>query len=102
YTTGSVVQFLNEHVPPGGTVFVHDTAAPSWEMLRQDGRLRGDIRPAWSIDSSMFALYHHELHMEKVEYQIWVAYGTSTPAYVGALDGVPVIWVYARPEALRK
>lgn len=98
YTTGSVTEFLNQHVPPGGSVFVHDTAASSWEMLRQDGRLRADIRAAWSIDSSSFALYQHEPHMEKVEYEIWLAYATTTPVFVGAFDGVPVIWVYARPE----
>jgi len=101
YTTGSVTEFLNRHVPPGGRVFVHDTAMSSWQMLQSDGRLRGDMRPAWSIDSSDFALYHHEPHMAKVEYQIWVAYGTTRPAYVATYDGVPVIWVYARPGAAR-
>src|SRR3712207_7813133 len=53
-------------------VFVHDTAIPSWNMLQSDGRLRDDLRAAWSIDGSDVALYHHEPHMGKVEYQIWV------------------------------
>jgi hypothetical protein len=69
-------------------------------MLKRDRRLRDDLVGAWSIDGSDIALYHHEPHMEKVEYQIWTAYGTTTPAFVGAYDGVPVIWVYARSGVL--
>ncbi|MEZ4296779.1 MAG: hypothetical protein R3B70_17565 [Polyangiaceae bacterium] len=42
-------------------------------------------------------LYHHEMHMQGVEYQNWVAYGTVRPDHVAGLDGVPVIWVYRRP-----
>jgi 4-amino-4-deoxy-L-arabinose transferase-like glycosyltransferase len=102
YTTGSVADFLNQHVPPGGSVYVHDTAYPSWEMLRRDGRLRSDITGVGSIDASSFALYHHEPHMGKVEFQTWVAYGTTTPVFIGAYDGVPVIWVYARPDAMQR
>ncbi|HEY6555955.1 MAG TPA: glycosyltransferase family 39 protein [Polyangiaceae bacterium] len=101
YTTGSVTEFLNRHVPQGGRVYVHDTAGSSWQMLVDDGRLRADLRSAWSIEASDFALYHHEPHMGKVEYQIWVAYGTTRPAHVVAHDGVPVIWVYARPGLMR-
>jgi hypothetical protein len=56
------------------------------------------MRAAWSVDSSDFALYHHEPHMGKVEYQIWVAYGTTRPVHVATYDGVPVIWIYARPR----
>jgi hypothetical protein len=97
YTTGKVQDFLNEHVPPNGTVYVHDTALQSWERMRADDRLRRDIHPTLSIAASSFALYHHEPHMARVEHQIWVAYGTLRPAYIATYDGVPVIWVYARP-----
>jgi hypothetical protein len=97
YTTGAVTGFLNERTPPRGGVFVHDTAFQSFQMLVSDGRLRRDIVPAGNIESSTLALYHHEPHMGRVEYQIWIAYGTVQPAYIGTFDGVPVIWVYQRP-----
>jgi hypothetical protein len=99
YTTGSVVAELNERVPPGGAVFVHDTAWESWRMLQRDGRLRGDIRGVFSLEGADAALYHHEQHMAGVEYQIWVALGTTTPAVVRGLDGVPIVWVYFRSRA---
>jgi 4-amino-4-deoxy-L-arabinose transferase-like glycosyltransferase len=97
YTTGSVVEFLNEHVPRYGTVYVHDTAWSSWTMLQHDGRLRKDIRGVGSPAGADAALYHHEQHMEGVEYQIWVAMGTTSPALVAGPDFVPTIWVYLRP-----
>jgi 4-amino-4-deoxy-L-arabinose transferase-like glycosyltransferase len=101
YTTGSVQEFLNQHAPRGASVFVHDTALQSWEMMVRDGRLRSDLRGVLSIDGSSLAIYHHEPHMSRVEYQIWRAYGTQQPVYVGVHDGVPVVWVYARPGTLQ-
>jgi len=59
------------------------------------------VQAAWSVQASAFALYHHEEHMETIEYQIWTAYGTSSPAYIGTYDGVPIVYVYARPGQLR-
>ena len=97
YTTGSVVEELNRRVPRGGAVFVHDTAWESWRMLQRDGRLRPDIRGVFSLEAADAALYHHEQHMAGVEYQIWVALGTTTPAVVKGLDQVPIVWVYFRP-----
>jgi len=97
FTTGAVTDWLNEHVAPGQSVYIHDTAGESWDMLHHDGRLLPHVSAAWSIPSSAFALYHHEEHMETIEYQIWAAYGTATPAHLGVYDGVPVIYVYAKP-----
>jgi 4-amino-4-deoxy-L-arabinose transferase-like glycosyltransferase len=102
FTTGAVTNWLNEHVSPGQSVFIHDTAGDSWEMLHRDGRIAPTVQAAWSIPASSFALYHHEGHMEGVEYQIWSTYGTSSPAHIGAYDGVPIIYVYARPDKLAR
>ncbi len=101
FTTGAVTDWLNQHVGPGQSVYIHDTAGDSWEMLHRDGRLAPHVQAAWSVQSSTFALYHHEEHMETIEYQIWTAYETSSPVYIGEYDGVPVIYVYARPQQRR-
>ncbi len=97
YTTDAVLPYVNEHAPRNATVYVHDTALQSWDMLRQDGRARRDLRPSLAIHQSQFALYHHEPHMQRVEYEVWVDYGTAQPATMGVYDGVPIVWVYARP-----
>lgn len=99
YTTGALAGGLNERAPPGAAVYVHDTALQAWDILRTDGRVRRDLRPTLSLHNSRLALYHHEPHMSRVEYEIWVAYGTRTPALMGSYDGVPVAWLYERPRA---
>jgi hypothetical protein len=98
YTTGSLLDFLNEAAPQSARIYVHDTALQSFEMLRKDGRLRGDLTGTLAIHDSSLALYHHEPHMGRVEYQIWVDYGTTTPSQIATYDGVPVAWAYERPS----
>lgn len=102
YTTGAVQDFINHAAEPRDKVFIHDTAMQSWQMMRRDGRLRKDLRPQLHVSGSELAIYHHEQHMAKVEYQIWVDYGTVTPAHIGAFQGVPVVWVYQRPRPQSK
>lgn len=95
YTTGSVLDVLNA-LPPNSSVYLHDTAWDSWRMLQRDGRLRADLRATGAPSGADAALYHHEPHMAGVEQQIWVALGTTTPAAVRGLDGVPIVWVYLK------
>jgi hypothetical protein len=98
YTTGAVVDYLNEAAPKPARVFVHDTALQSWAMMERDGTLRKGLRPQLGVAGSMIGLYHHEQHMARVEHQIWVDYGTVKPAHIGAFNGVPVVWIYERPR----
>jgi 4-amino-4-deoxy-L-arabinose transferase-like glycosyltransferase len=97
YTTDVLLGEINETAPKNAGLYVHDTALQSFEMLRADGRVRRDVRPTLSIHASQLALYHHEPHMRRVEYQIWVDYGTARPNAMGLYDGVPVVWLYRRP-----
>lgn len=96
YATGAVTGDLNES-PPSTSVYLHDTIPAAWDMLIADGRVRKDLHGLLSIDASNVALYHHEQHMQGVEYQMWTAYGTVRPERIAGLDGVPVILVYRRP-----
>jgi 4-amino-4-deoxy-L-arabinose transferase-like glycosyltransferase len=97
YTTGALTGELNRRAPPEAPVYVHDTALQSWELLREDGRVRADLVGTLALASSELALYQHEPHMRRVEYETWVVYGTVSPVAVGAYDGVPVVWLYERP-----
>jgi hypothetical protein len=98
YTTDAVLDFVNQRAPHKAVVYVHDTALQSFDMLQRDGRARYDLRPTLAIHQSQLALYHHEAHMRRVEYQIWIDYETAAPAAFGIYDGVPVVWVYERPS----
>lgn len=98
FTTGAVTEWLNEKLPSGGRVYIHDTAWDSFRMLQRDGRLSPDLRAVGQPHAAAVSLYHHEEHMQHVEYQMWVAYGTASPSHIGVYDGVPIIYVYSRPE----
>jgi hypothetical protein len=99
YTTLAVAEPMNEAARSGKKrprVFVHDTAIPSFNMMVSDGSLDSKLRPSGAVNSSNFALYHHEQHMSRVEFMIWVDYKTTAPVAVGDHDGVPVVWLYER------
>jgi len=98
YTTGSLEPAVNDLAPPGASLYLHDTALASFAMFERDGRIRPDIKGTLDIASSDLALYHHEPHMRRVEYQIWSNYGSVSPAAVATYQGVPIAWLYRRPR----
>jgi Dolichyl-phosphate-mannose-protein mannosyltransferase len=98
FTTQSASeQYLAEHAPKGATVFIHDTAWDSWGRMIEEGRVRPDLRGVGAPSQAMFSIIHHELHMNEVEYQVWVAYGTRAPVFVVTHDEVPVVSIYRQP-----
>jgi len=102
YETGAIVDWLRKHFPNGGRVYANDTFHSSWEQLRLDGRLPTNIEAEWwGAPSADVAVIEHEQHMDEVEHQIWIAYGTVTPAYVVTLEGAPTLTVYVNPKTTR-
>jgi hypothetical protein len=97
YTTIALASDLKARAP--GRVYLHDMTGGAFDMQERDGTLPRDLYGTYSITDSDLALYHHEPHMERVEYQIWSAYRTATPAAIGAYQGVPVAWMFDRRAA---
>jgi len=94
YTTISLASALTTRAP--GRVYLHDMTPSAWNMHTQDGAWPKSLYGTMSLTDSDLAVYHHEPHMERVEYQIWAAYGTSTPVAIGSYEGVPVVWLFER------
>jgi hypothetical protein len=98
YTTQNASEeYLAEHARKGAAVFIHDTAWDSWARMIDEDRVRPDLRGVGAPHQSDYAIVHHELHMNEVEFQMWVAFGTRAPVYVVAHDEVPVVSIYRRP-----
>jgi hypothetical protein len=98
YTTQDAASdYLNANAPPNASVFIHDTTYDAWARMQGEGRIRRDLRAAFAPHDSQIALVQHELHMNEVDYSIWVAYGTDAPVYVVTHDGVPIVSIYRRP-----
>ena len=98
YTTENAAQaYLDKAAPRGASVFIHDTAWDSWAQMRSEGRVRPDLQASGAPGDAQYALVQHELHMNEVDYQIWVAYGSPSPVFVLRHDGVPFVSIYKRP-----
>lgn len=98
YTTETAAQeYLDRAAPRNASVFIHDTAWDAWTQMQEEGRVRKDLRGAGAPGDAQYALVHHELHMNEVDYQIWAAYGTTAPVYVVRHDGVPFVSIYKHP-----
>lgn len=98
FTTGSLTEWFNRQPEQNAGVYIHDTTPRAFEMLQRDGRLRRDMHPVWQVGEGVFAIVHHELHMNEVDYQIWTAYDSPATAYVVVHDGVPIVSVYRNPR----
>lgn len=97
FTTQSANEYLAREARRHATVFIHDTAWQSWSQMLAENRVRPDLRGVGRPSDAAFSLVHHELHMNEVDYSIWVAYGTTAPAHVVTHDGVPIVSIYRKP-----
>jgi hypothetical protein len=98
FTTGSVVRFLRDKLPDGGSVFLNDTTVGAFEMLKRDGLLPETIRAANTLSEADYVLVHHEHHMAEVDFQAWQAFGSVAPVHVLTYDGVPIVSIYENPR----
>jgi hypothetical protein len=98
FTTRSVVDFLNEKLPDGGSVFIHDTTFGAFEMLKRDGHLHPNIHAAGNLSEADYVLVQYEHHMVEVDFQAWQLFGSVQPAHVLTYDGVPIVTIYEHPR----
>jgi hypothetical protein len=99
-----VLPFLARYAPAAGgravPVYSHD-AQPAWPLYARLGLLPPGLpdagREEGGIARSKIALVLHEKHFARHDYLIWSAYGTTRPAYVLTVAGVPLVSVYVRP-----
>jgi hypothetical protein len=96
FTTGSLIPWFNAYAPQGAGVYIHDTTYESWEMHQRDGWLRPDLHAVWQVGEGHYAIVHHELHMNEVDYQIWMAFQSPRVEHVLTYDGVPIVSVYQK------
>jgi 4-amino-4-deoxy-L-arabinose transferase-like glycosyltransferase len=92
FTTQSLAPYLEKN--PARTIFIHDTAWDSWNRMTAEKRVP-NMQAVGSPSEAQVAIVHHELHMNEVDYQMWVAFGDQ-PDYVLTHDGVPIISAYRR------
>lgn len=98
YASRGALPWLNEHAPQGARVHFHNTTGGAVDMYRRMDLLRDDIRPAWTVRGADIVLFHHQKSFAPFLAQVWHEFGTQAPAHVVAVNGVPMLSVYVRPE----
>jgi hypothetical protein len=98
FTTESLGPWFEKNAKPGDTVYIMDTAWPSWQRMVEEKRIPPWLQGVGSPAEAEFAIVHHEQHINEVDYNIWTEYGSTAPEYVLTHDGVPIISVYRRPH----
>lgn len=101
FTTRSLVDWFEERMPRGGSVYICDMTWTAFQMMQRDGHLDPSIRATGDLVGADYAIVHHEHHFVEVDYQIWAAWGSVRPAYVLTYDGVPIVSVYENPRRRR-
>jgi dolichyl-phosphate-mannose-protein mannosyltransferase len=92
----AATEYLNARAPRNATVFIHDTTYDAWARMQDEDRVRKDLRAVGAPHEAEIALVEHELHMNELDYAIWVAFATTSPTYIVTHDGVPIVSVYRR------
>ena len=98
FTTGSLADWLKQTMPDGGSVWLCDMTWQAWQMMQRDGVLPRNLRAAPNFVSADYVMVHHEHHFAEVDFQAWVAFGSTAPIHVLTYDGVPIISVYQHPR----
>ena len=96
YTTEQLAPWLRSLGPRRETIFVNDTAWDSWNRMVAEKRVPSNFQAVGAPGEAQIAIVQHELHMSEVDYDEWMAFGTTAPSYVLAYDGVPIISAYRR------
>ena len=96
FTTQSLDGYFRKNAKPGDTVYIMDTAWPSWQRMIAEDRIPTWLRGVGSPAEAEFALVHHEQHINEVDYNVWTEYGSTAPDFVLTHDGVPIISVYRK------
>ncbi len=89
-------EYLNANAPRNASVYIHDTTWEAWNRMAEEGRIRHDLCAVGAPHESQFALVEHELHMNEIDYAVWVTFGTDAPVYIVMHDGVPMVSIYRR------
>lgn len=99
-TAYSALDYLNREAPEGARVDFHDTTWDAVRMYRRDGLIRKDIMPVWDYKRADFFLFHWHKEFLDLEAEVKSHFGVTVPDFVVAQDGVPLLNVYRRPNAV--
>lgn len=92
----AVLPWLNQHVPRGGRVWLHEVNFESYRTYQLAGRLRPDIQYANGPGDAQYAAIQWHREFRNAEFEVWNSFGTQRASTGLWLDETPQVIVYAR------
>ena len=99
YAARGGLDWLNENAEEGARIHTQNTTQGAWDMYRAEGLVRDDLRIVWDVRRADYMLFHHQKSFAPLLYNLWSEFGTTSPAHVVTLDGVPMLSIYRRQES---
>ncbi len=92
---------INKRAPPNSTIWFHKSAWGAYAMYLREGWLRRDLRyTTEASEHSALGTYHHQKDHDDYELELWQSYQSTVPVDQSAIDGVPILSVYQRPQEI--
>ena len=102
YCVLPMLDWVNRHAPENQRMYWHDVIGDALSMYKREGRLALSVGDTGygeaGVERSTMGLMVYEKHWALFEKYIWDHYGTLTPTFVRAREGVPLVIAYERPK----
>lgn len=102
YAAGLTMEWMNENLPENALVNFQNTTPGAYQMYKEDGRLREDIRISYDHNRADCTIFHEQKAFADLEYDIWASYDTMAPTFVASMHGVPMATVYCNEQMREK
>ncbi len=96
-----VLPWLNDNLPAGARLYLHEVTGESIRAYKRDGLLRPDLRMGWSPDHADFTVYQYHREFVDAEYRAWNKVGHRRILHGLYIDQVPIVLVYDTSKQVR-
>ena len=91
-----VLPWINQNVPPGKSLYLHEVNGECFRTYQRDGYLRSDIKMSWLPEHADFTAYQYHREFTSIEYRLWQENRSKKVEHGLYIDEVPIVLVYGR------
>jgi hypothetical protein len=90
-----VLPWINQNVPPGKRLCLHEVNGECFRTYQRDGYLRSDVKMSWLPEHADFTAYQYHREFTNIEYRLWQQNRSKKTEHGLYIDEVPIVLVYA-------
>ena len=89
---------VNRRAAPNASIWFHKSAWGAYAMYQREGWFRRDLHYGVDPAGTALGFFHHQKDHDDYELDAMRDYGVRVPVMQSAIDGVPLLSVYQRPQ----